>query len=446
MNNLTDKFLERVISCGNRNHPCSVENKVRSCLADTISVALAGAHALQEKERKLLFFLGDVGGVVAPVGLANKTSIYNAIFINGLSSHFLELDDGVRYGVIHPSAPLFSALLPVAKVCHVDWKRFLQAAIVGYETSIRLAHAMQPYHYIRGYHPTATCCTLGVSVAVAAMLGCELPEIKAALSAAAVSASGSLKVLEDSSELKPYNCGKAAASGYLSVMLARAGFKGPVDSLGGETGFLKMMSSEYNENILLAENDFLYVEKVYQKPYASCRHTHPGIEAAIVMHHECGLRRTDIERVVVRTYSGVLGKHDSRMIYGESSARMSIPYSVAVALLTGQAGIAQFAEPYIDDQDVLDLTQRVEVEGDAEFDKLVPDKRCALVTVWTTQGQKVSRRIDYPKGEPENPLAAEEHYAKFASMCAYAGRSGASTKELYDKIMFAEVPQIEGLD
>lgn len=420
--------------------------KLRTCLADTVSVALAGAYDLKEKEDKLLELLGKDGEVVSPIGFTEKTSLTNAILINGLSAHFLELDDGVRYGVIHPSAPLFAAMIPVAKVYGIEWKQFALGAICGYETSIRIASALQPQHYSAGYHPTATCCTLGVAVGIAVMLGYSNEEVKDAFSTATISACGSLKVLEDFSQLKPYNCGKAAMMGYISALMAKAGFKGPNDALGGNTGFLKMMASSYNEDILTAKNDFFYVEKVYLKPYASCRHTHPEIEAAQVIRKNEGFDAHDVTDVNVLTYKGVIGKHDGNDIYGESSARMSIPYSIAISLLTGKAGITEFAEPYINDAFVLDLTKRIKIEGEEELSKLVPDKRAAIVTVRMKNGKCYSERVDYPKGEPENPLKDDELYAKFVSMTSHAHISDGKSKELFDALMKTETPNIKNLD
>jgi 2-methylcitrate dehydratase PrpD len=345
------------------------------------------------------------------------------------------LDDGVRYGVTHPSAPLFSALLPIAELHKVSWEQFVVGAICGYETSIRLASAMQPYHYSAGFHPTATCCTLGVAVGVAMMLGFSRDEVKDAFSAASVSSYGTLKVLEDVSQLKPYNCAKAVLNGYISAMMAKAGFTGPYDALSGDTGFLRMMSSQWNEEVLIGDRDYFYIEKVYLKPYASCRHTHPEIEAAFRIRQEKDFDVRSIKSIRVKTYKGVLGKHDGTDIYGESSPRMSIPYSLAVALVTGKAGVAEFESPYIDDPFILGLTKSVKIEGDDELSKLVPDKRVAIVDIILDNGKLYSWRVDYPKGEPENPLSNKELFDKFSSMASIGGKKEEWIILTFDYIM-----------
>lgn len=438
---LTDRFLDNIFKIRRMPYSSKVESLVRTYLADTVGVSLAGARNIFDKEECILNLQQSTGSV-KPIGHNRTCSLADAIFLNGLSAHFLELDDGVRYGVIHPSAPLFSALIPLAIENKVQWVDFLRGAVCGYETSIRIASAMQPYHYNAGYHPTATCCTLGVAVGVAVMLGGEDSIVKDAFSAACISASGSLKVLEDVSQLKPYNCAKAALNGYMSAMMAKAGFAGPSEPLDGDTGFLKMMSSSYNEDILTGDRDYLYLEKIYQKPYASCRHTHPEIEACFKIRLNPGFNTEEIERVKVTTYKGVIGKHDFKDIHGESSARMSIPFSVAVALTTGKAGIAEFAEPYVSDNALLDLTRRVDIVPSEDLSKLVPDKRVAIVEVTMKDGSQYYETIEYPKGEPENPLSEEENYAKFLSMAIHAGLSEQKAEGIFKELTSVNEPNL----
>ena len=438
---LTDRFLDIIFKIRRMSYSSNVESLVRTYLADTVGVALAGSSDIFDKEEYILN-LQQSTGLVKPIGHNRTCSLADAIFLNGLSAHFLELDDGVRYGVIHPSAPLFSALIPLAIENKVQWVDFLRGAVCGYETSIRIASAMQPYHYSEGYHPTATCCTLGVAVGAAVMLGWDDSVVKDAFSAACISASGSLKVLEDVSQLKPYNCAKAALNGYMSAMMAKAGFAGPSEPLDGDTGFLKMMSSSYNEDILTGERDYLYLEKIYQKPYASCRHTHPEIEACFKIRENAGFSLEQVDSVKVTTYKGVIGKHDFKDIHGESSARMSIPFSVAVALATGKAGIAEFEEPYVSDSALLDLTRRVDIVPSEELSQLVPDKRVAIVEVTMRDGNQYVETVEYPKGEPENPLSDAENYAKFLSLATHAGLTEEKAEGIFKELTSVNEPNL----
>ena len=150
----------------------------------------------------------------------------------------------------------------------------------------------------------------------------------------------------------------------------------------------------------------------------------------------------DVEKVEITTYKGVIGKHDFKDIHGESSARMSIPYSAVIALWTGKAGIAEFAEPYVSNSEILDLTQRVSIIPDEELSRLVPDKRVAIVNVHMRNGNVLTEKVEYPKGEPENPLTSEENMAKFLSMTEHAGISYEKAQCIFQEIINNKNPDL----
>src|SRR5690606_25240829 len=106
-----------------------------------------------------------------------------------------------------------------------------------------------------------------------------------------------------------------------------------------------------------------------------------------------------------------------------NSAKMSTPYSIAVALVKGKAGLSEFTQETINDKDILSLTQKVTVVSDDELTALVPQKRAAIVSVTTKDGQVATERVDYPKGEPENPISDDELKEKFISLMQFSGKS-----------------------
>lgn len=430
--NLTEKFVEDLYSLSKVDFTDSVVLQAKRCLLDYLGVTLAGAQMLQEKGRKLLAYLDNDQGGASVIGFGRKADIGNAAFINGLSAHVAELDDGVRFGMLHPGSPIFSALLPLAEKEKITGTDLLLGTIVGYEAAVRVACAIQPSHYNIGFHPTSTCGAIGAAIGIAVMLGFTKTQMKDALASAAISASGTLKVLEDGSELKPFNVGRAAQVGLLSASIARAGFAGPSDPFSGRSGFLSMMTETYDLSQLeTKKGDPFGIEKVYVKPYAACRHAHAAIEAALNIRARSGVRVGDIETIRVVTYRGVLGKHDHTKIWGSSSAKMSIPYGVATALTFGKVGIEDFAAECISDSGIAELTRKVVVCSDDEITSLVPQKRAAIVEITTYNGNLHIERVDYPKGEPENPLTDEEIKDKFTSLAAY----GHKTREESDEII-----------
>lgn len=429
--NLSEKFIDNLYNIRNTDISDSVVYQAKRCLIDYLGVTFAGAQNLNDKINNLLNSFDSGGDSSSVIGLHKKTGVEKAALINGISSHVMELDDGVRFGMVHPGSPIFSALLPVAEKEKVNGKDLILGIITGYEAAVRLAIAIQPSHYNLGYHPTGTCGAIGAALGIAAMLHFSKSQMKDTLSSAVVSASGTLKVLEDESELKPFNVGRAAISGILSAYLASAGFLGPEDPLGGNSGFFSIMADKYDLSHFIKYKINTYaINKVYVKPYASCRHTHPAIEAAIKIKFKPDFHIDNIKSIKIITYKNVLGKHDHTKICGVTSAKMSIPYSVAVALISGKASYEEFSEKYVTDPEIISLTKKIVVCADDELSKLVPEKRAAIVNITTYNENVFSERIDFPKGEPENPLSDNELEDKFISLSSYGNKSNQESQDI----------------
>ena len=443
--NPTDRLINNLYDLQDAPMPDPVVWQAKRCLLDYLGAAFAGAHMLDEKGRDLLGELGRGPADAAVIGFDTMADVHSTVFVNGLSSHVGELDDGVRFGMLHPGSPLLSALLPVAQKAGVGGGDLLRGIVVGYEAAVRLGRAMQPTHYKRGYHPTGTCGGAGAAVGIAAMLGLAKAQTKDAFCAAVVSAAGTLKVLEDDSELKPFNVARAAASGWMAVHMARAGFKGPEDALGGKAGLFTLMTDDWDESQLdRQEGEAWAVQQVYVKPYAACRHAHPSIEAILKIRAGGAVKVSDIERIRITTYDSVLGKHDHNEVHKTASAKMSIPYSTAVAMVTGDAGLDAFTRKNIDNPEIAALAAKVEIRTDDAFSALVPQKRVAVLEAITYDGRRVSERVDYPKGEPEVPLSDEELREKFVSLARYAGRPEEEIRETVEVVwnLERELPRL----
>lgn len=422
--NISDQFIDDLYDLSHQDFSVTVLRQIKRCLLDYLGATLAGAFLLKDKNEKVLDYLGGGNGNATVIGCNRKTNIESAVFINGLSSHAAELDDGVRFGMIHPGSPIFSALLPVAETENLSSSDLCKGAVVGYETAVRLSRAIQPSHYKCGYHPTATCGAIGAAMGIAAMLEFTRPQMKATLSAATISASGTLKVLENGSELKPFNVGQAASTGLIAATMGRSGFKGPDDPLSGNAGFFSMMSEEFDPVQLKTEkSNPLGIHQVYVKPYAACRHAHPAIEAVLKIRVNQKLSLRDISSIQIVTYDSIIGKHDHKEIFGISSAKMSIPFSVATALKTGKAGIEEFNDEHINDSEISSLIEKIEIFSNKILSELVPRNRVAIVEISTYDGMCFKERVDNARGEPEDPLTDNEIIEKFSSLAMYANKS-----------------------
>lgn len=420
--NITEQFLNCIEEVAKNKIPKSALERSKRSLLDYIAVTSAGAKANKEKLVKYFTNAEPEPGNSTLIGMAKKTNLKEAVFLNGLNSHALDFDDGTNTGIIHLGSPIFSVLIPLAEKHHISIDKMLKAAIIGYETSFTMAVSIQPKHKAMGYHATGTCGVLGIAIAVSYMLNFSPIEKRNAFAIAAVSATGMLKVLDDESELKPYNVAKSALLGLIASQMAKAGFVGHHDVLGGNRGFLKMMTGSEDIELCKPLIDKTYaIEKSYTKPYAACRYCHPAIEASINLRKTVDVEK--IEKIIVRTYDLAVSGHEHTDIKGIGSAKMSIPYGVAVGLLKGKAGLIEYDDEHVMDETILGLAKKVHVEADTEFSAQFPKVQTAVVTIKLNDGIEVDKKVDFPKGEPENPMSDNEFEERFIDLLRYAGRS-----------------------
>ena len=118
----------------------------------------------------------------------------------------------------------------------------------------------------------------------------------------------------------------------------------------------------------------------------------------------------------VETYKLAVGGHDHKNVQGVASAKLSTPFSVALALVKDQAGMDDFNLANIQDNVIIDLCNKVDVVANDELTSWSPQKRAAIVSITTTDGNRYSWEVDYPKGEPENPLTRSEVEAKYKTL------------------------------
>lgn len=430
--NKTEQFLKSIDSVSKQNFEKKVWDRAKISLLDYICVTLAGAKYHKQKLQNFFEFSEPESGNYTAIGLNKKLVMKEAVFFNGLNGHALDFDDGTNTGIIHLGSPIFSALLPIAEKYHLTYEKLLKAAIIGYETSFTMALSIQPKHKLLGYHATGTCGTLGATIAICYALDFNEDEIKNAFSTACVSATGMLKVLDDGSELKPYNVAKTSLLALASVQMAKAGFNGHPDALSGDRGFLKMMTGDANISLKNTfYKDTFAIEKTYTKPYAACRYCHPAIEAAISLRDNYFLE--DIKSIDVNTYSLAVKGHEHTDIPSVSSAKMSIPYGVAVATITGKAGLAEYTEHYLNDTKVKELCKKVTIDSNQEFSDVFPEKQIALVKVTTNKGI-FQEQVNFPKGEPENRMTEKEFKNRFMEMCAFAGKTNSDSEKIFNLV------------
>ena len=247
---------------------------------------------------------------------------------------------------------------------------------------------------------------------------------------------GTLKVLEDNSELKPYTIASASSDAVTAALVSEAGFIGPEDPLGGYAGFFAQTAGDKirSEYLFKSPEQTFAIEDVYVKPYAACRYCHPSIENALALRNEIN-NSEDIEEIIVETYDLAVNKHDSTSVENIAAAKMSIPFAVAVTLAKGSAGVEAYNEESVADDLIKKIMKKIKVLPNEKFSQAFPDKSIASMDIKLKNGVSLHNRIDYPKGEANFPLSDEELTEKFISLATYSGLKKSVSIEISQKIL-----------
>jgi len=431
--NITDTFVDTLYTLKCRALPADVVLETKKCLMDEVGTMLAGAALLSEKlNRYLNCFTGEDATVV---GLGRKASLQNTALCNGISGHAYDFDDGHRFSTVHLGSAVIPPVLAVAEKENLTMEDVIRGIVIGYEAGIRLGRCIQPSHRSRGFHSSGTVGAIAAAMGVAAVLDYDRAQFKATLAAACSAAGGINEMMENVSTMKPFNVGRAAHDGITAAYIAGAGFQGPYDPMLGTFGFLRTACEVYDASVLSLETDDGYnICGGYHKPYASCRHTHGAVYAAVRAVEDHRVDYRDITSISIRMYGQGVKGHDHKAVPGMVAGKMSTPFCIALALKTGKIGIKSFEEEYLHDPDILKLTELVTVEADPEMTSWVPHKRAAAAEITTKDGMTYSFQADYAPGEPEQPMRISDFESKLTELALSSGRTKEACEEIISLI------------
>jgi 2-methylcitrate dehydratase PrpD len=342
----------------------------------------------------------------------------------GTAAHAIEMDDTHNAGSIHLGVVTFSTALALAETLpEIPVDRFVAAVVAGYEAAARIAMAAQPkQQYLLGFHPTSTCGVFGAAVTASKLLELTAEQMLSAVGIAGSMAAGSLEFLAEGAWTKRLHPGLAAQNGIQAAMLAAEGFRGPSTILEGRDGFLHGYSRDPLPELITANLGASFeILRTSVKPHACCRYMQGPIDAILALVHEHGFRPHQVRSVAVTVLEAgwPLVVEPRTQKYNPQSvveAQFSMPFGAAVALLFGSAGIDQFSEENARSDEVRRMMRRVEVNADEMLEEKFPAEWPARARIDLTDGRRLEKYVEHPKGDPGNPLSWEELIAKFKSL------------------------------
>jgi 2-methylcitrate dehydratase PrpD len=407
--------------------PAPVVTKATLLALDTLGNALAASG--DEFGRAVAGVAEALGGPPESriIGDRTKVAAANAVLANATLAHGLDFDDTREDAVVHTGCVAVTTALAVGEAVAAPGRAVLEALIAGVEVMCRVGLAVPGALHARHFHPTAVAGSFAAAAAAARLHGLAEDQLVHAFGICGSQAGGIIEYLSDGSWTKRLHPGWAAHAGVVAALLARSGFTGPETVFEGTHGLYQAFAGGHDparlDRLLDSLGRVWELEHLTLKPYPCGSIAQPYMDCALRLRERHRIKPEQIVAIRCRTAAGPVprlweplgAKHAPPNGY---AAKFSLPYLVAVILVKGRAGLAEFTDAAVGDREVLRVAERVGYELDPTID--YPRQFVGDVTIVLADGAVVHERQDHPRGGPDAPLTREELEAKFRGNAALA--------------------------
>ena len=398
--------------------PAAVVEKAKLVFLDTLGIALASST--MDFGLMAINVARKLGGPKASllIGTSDRVAAANAVIANGTLAHGLDYDDTLEEAIVHTGCCAGITALAAGEEVGATGAAVLEAAIVGTEVLCKVGLVAPGKFHARGFHPTAICSTFGAAAAAGKLYGLNVNQWVDAFGLCGSQSSGIIEYLADGTWTKRIHPGWSAHGGVIATLLAKEGFRGPAKVLEGTHGFFSAFGgkNDYDFEKILELGQRWEIPRLTFKSYPCGSISHPYMDCALRIKQKHSPHPDQIMEVICRTAEGpvhrlwepLANKQKPVSSYG---AKFSLPYSIAVMLIRGRAGLEEFSESAIRDHELLDLAAKVRYEVDPKID--YPRHFEGHVQVKMQDGRVFTEDQLHPRGGYEDPLPPEEVEAKF---------------------------------
>jgi len=389
-------------------------------LLDSMGCALGGY--LQHDVKMALSVLDEIAGPgpATVIGSGKKIDVVSASLANALMIRCMDFND--IYWKQDPSHPsdLIPAALAACERVGSGGKELIVGIALAYEFEMRFCESAFPGIEERGWHH-ATLTGFVSPIVAGRMLQLTAEQIENAIGISAcrhvtlgsVSA-GELTMVKNTADPM------ATQSGVLSALMAEQGYTGPGHVIEGAEGLTHCLGPEWKLNILTdGLGESWRITSCGMKAFPTEALTHGPISATIDLVRTNGLKPEQVQKVEVHTLTRAANilsdpsKYDPRT---KETADHSLPFVIAAALVDREVTPKSFTPAKIMDTEIRAQLKKIELIGDQEIDKVFPALQRVIVKIITTDGRQFCEQLEYPKGDPRNPLTDREVEEKFASL------------------------------
>lgn len=411
--------------------PRPVQRQALRSLVNFFACALAGFRDPAVTTAGRVFDRLGPAGTFTRIGSGLSASVLHAASLNAMAANVFDFDDTHLPTIAHPTAPVAPVALALAQTRRVSGIELLEAIVAGIELQCRIALAISPGHYSRGWHITSTCGVLGAAMAAARLLGLDASQTVWAFASAAVQGAGLVETL--GTMAKSLSVGNAASNGLLAAWLAEDGFAGPPAPLEGERGFVPVFGPTVNWEALsggLGERWEILANTF--KPYPCGVVLNPVIEACLAVRASVEHRLPEIARVELRAHPLLRERTDRPGVSSGKLSQVSAQHAVAVSLIRGRAGLDEFSDAAVGDASLRAFESRLSFIDDESM-----RVEAAELTLVMTEGSRIVHRVEAAHGSLASPLTDEELSAKCRELTRHGG-SGVNADALLDALWSLE--------
>jgi 2-methylcitrate dehydratase len=414
-NNVTRTIAEWAAATRYEDLPQEVLAEAKRFLMDSVGCALGGAQQHDvHLARKVLGELAGRGDATVLV-TGERWDPVSAALLNALMIRVMDYND--IYWKQDPSHPsdLIPAAMAAAERAGGSGRDLLLGITLAYEFEQRLCEVSFPGIRELGWHH-ATLTAVAAPIAAGRMLGLDAEQIQHAIgiSASRHCTTGSVTMMKNT--VDPL----ATQSGVLAALLAEQGYTGPEHVLDGKEGFSHVFDSEWKFELLTEGlGDSWRILQCGMKFFPTEALTHAPISATLDLIQEHDLAPDDIETVTIHSLAraaDILADASKYDPHTKETADHSLPYVIAAAIADRQVTPLQFTNAKIMDPTIRAQLAKVKVIADPEIEALFPGLQRVRVEIATNDGRRLTRQLDYPKGDPRNPLTDAEIAGKFAAL------------------------------
>jgi 2-methylcitrate dehydratase len=389
-------------------------------LLDSAGCALGGYQ--QHDVVLALEVLREIAGYgrCTVIGSGETMDPVSASLANALMIRCMDYND--IYWKQDPSHPsdIFPAAMAGCERASSDGRELIVGFVLGHEFEQRFCEAAFPGIRERGWHhATLTAFVSPIVAGRALKLSPEQIQHAIGISASrhctlgAVTA-GKLTMMKNT--VDPM----ATQSGVFAALLAEKGYTGPEHVIDGKEGLTHCFGPEWKLNILTdGLGETWRITRCGMKAFPTEALTHTPISATLAIVKDNDLKPEQVAKIHIRTTArgaDILSDPSKYDPHTKETADHSLPYVIAAAVAERQVTPVQFTTAKINDPVIRGQLRKIEVVADPEIEKVFPALQRVVVKISTMDGRSFEKQLDYPKGDPRNPLTDREIEEKFEAL------------------------------